>query len=131
VVVTGVSRSGGIGAAVARRLAADGARLFLTGWSPHDASQPWGEDPDGGQRVSDELRRAGTRVGYLSVDLADPAAPSLVISAARAALGPLDVLVAKHARSARQSLAELTAAELDLSFAVNARAILLLARHFA
>lgn len=50
---------------------------------------------------------------------------------ATAALGHVDVLVANHARSSRQSLAELTAAELDLSFAVNARASLLLARHLA
>lgn len=129
-VITGVSRSGGIGAAIAKRLAADGARLFLTGWSPHDAGQPWGEDPDGGERISAELRRAGARVEYLSADLVDPAAPRQVISAARAALGPVDVLVANHARSSRQSLDEVTAAELDLSFAVNARATLLLARHF-
>ena len=116
---------------MARRLAADGARLFLTGWSPHDADQPWGEDPDGGQRIRDELRRDGGRVEYLPVDLADPDAPGQVMSAAQAALGPVDVLVANHARSARESLAELTAAELDLSFAVNARASLLLARSFA
>jgi 3-oxoacyl-[acyl-carrier protein] reductase len=53
------------------------------------------------------------------------------MAAASAALGHVDVLVANHARSARQALAELTAAELDLSFAVNARATLLLARSFA
>lgn len=51
------------------------------------------------------------------------------MAAATAALGHVDVLVANHARSSRQSLAEITACELDLSFAVNARASLLLARH--
>jgi 3-oxoacyl-[acyl-carrier protein] reductase len=130
-VVTGVSRAGGIGAAVARRLAVDGAQLFLTGWSPHDAGQPWGEDPGGGPRIRDELRAAGANVEYAAVDLADPQAPGQVVAAARAAFGHLDVLVADHARSSRQSLRDLTAAELDLCFAVNARATLLLARHFA
>src|SRR4028119_1722467 len=48
VLVTGVSRRGGIGAAIARRLAAEGARLFLTGWAPHDAAPPWGRGPRGG-----------------------------------------------------------------------------------
>jgi len=130
-VVTGVSREAGIGAAVARRLAADGAQLFLTGWSAHDAGQPWGEDPAGGEGVRDRLRAEGARVEYLAVDLADPDAPGRVMAAATEAHGHVDVLVANHARSSRQSLAEITAAELDLSFAVNARASLLLARHLA
>ena len=36
---------------------------MLTGWPAHDAEQPWGEDPDGGTRVRDELRGAGATVG--------------------------------------------------------------------
>lgn len=130
VVITGVSRAGGIGAAVARRLAADGARLLLTGWPEHDAGQPWGADAAGGLQVRDELRRAGAVVEYLSADLADPETPRQIMAAARSALGQVDGLVANHARSSRQSLWELTATELDLSFAVNARATLLLARAF-
>ena len=126
-----MSRAGGIGAALARRFAAEGARLFLTGWAPHDAEQPYGEEADGGESVARELRDAGAEVGLASVDLADPDAPRLVFEAARAALGHVDVLVANHARSARQSLAELTADELDLSFAVNARATVLRPRELA
>lgn len=128
-IITGVSRGDGIGAAVARRLAAGGAALFMTGWPAHDAEQQWGEDPGGGQRLADVLRRDGARAQYVSEDFADPEAPERVVAAARAALGPVDVLVANHARSARQSLTTITAAELDLSYAVNARATLLLARH--
>lgn len=131
VVITGVSRAGGIGAALARRFAGEGARLFLTGWAPHDAEQPYGADPGGGESVARELREAGAEVEFASVDLADPEAPRHVFEAARAALGQVDVLVANHARSARQTLAELTAEELDRSFAVNARATLLLAKEFA
>ena len=129
--LTGVSRAGGIGAAIARRLARDGARLLLTGWPAHDAEQPWGEDPDGGTRVRDELRGAGATVGYVPADLADPDAPARLVAAARDVVGHVDVLIANHARSARQSLFDVTAAELDTSFAVNARATLLLARYVA
>ena len=129
-IITGVSRGEGIGAAIARRLAADGALLFLTGWSPHDSSQPWGEDPGGGHDVAAALRRDGARAEFLSVDLADPDAPRQVMGAASSVFGRVDALVANHARSSRQSLATLTAAELDASFAVNARATLLLMRHF-
>src|SRR5260221_12630688 len=43
--VTGVSRRAGIGYAIARRLAALGATLFLHHYAPHDHDQPWGADP--------------------------------------------------------------------------------------
>jgi 3-oxoacyl-[acyl-carrier protein] reductase len=130
-IITGVSRRGGIGAALARRMATDGYRLLLTGWSAHDADQPWGADAAGGPYLRDELRREGSPAEYLAVDLADADAPRQVLAAAGAAYGHVDVLIANHARSSRQSLRELTAEELDLSFAVNARATLLLAKHFA
>jgi hypothetical protein len=42
----------------------------------------------------------------------------------------MDVLVINHARSSKQDLAGLTAAELDLSWTVNARAALLLVQPF-
>ena len=129
--VTGVSRSVGIGTAIARRLAADGAALYLTGWPGHDAEQPWGEDAGGAERLVDELRRSGAQVELAHADLSRPRAPYELVQAATARFGRVDVLVANHARSAEQSLAELTEAELDLCFAVNARATLMLVRHFA
>lgn len=42
--VTGASRRGGIGHAVARRLAAHGASVYLHHHVPHDAAMPWGAD---------------------------------------------------------------------------------------
>lgn len=45
--VTGVSRRRGIGFAIARRLLADGARVFIHSWAPYDATEPWGADPAG------------------------------------------------------------------------------------
>ena len=50
--VTGVSRRNGIGYAIARRLAALGASLFLQHYSPHDREQAWGADPGGVPRSS-------------------------------------------------------------------------------
>ena len=129
--VTGAGRRMAIGAAIARRLVADGFAVLLHDWSPHDAEQPWGADEGGAQALVEELRAAGGRVEHVAADLADPAAPAALVDAARTAFGHLDVLVANHARSSEQSLEELTAAELDLSFAVNTRAPLLLAQAFA
>jgi 3-oxoacyl-[acyl-carrier protein] reductase len=124
--VTGASRRIAIGAAIARRLVADGAAVLLHSWSPHDAEQPWGADPGGPEALVAELRAAGGRVAHVAADLADPDAPGLLVDAARREFGHLDVLVANHARSSAQSLEQLTAAELDLSYAVNTRASLLL-----
>jgi len=129
--VTGASRRGAIGAAVARRLAEDGADLLLHSWSPHDEEQPWGADTGGTDALLDELRESGVQVEHVSVDLADPVAAPRLVDAAVARFGHLDALVAVHARSSRQSLEQLTVQELDLSWAVNARATLLLVQAFA
>lgn len=129
--VTGVGRRIAIGAAVARRLAADGAAVVAASWSPHDAEQAWGADPGGPGSVVTEITAAGGRAVHVAADLADPDAPHRFVDAARAAFGHVDVLVANHARSSAQSLEQLTAAELDLSHAVNTRGSLLLAQAFA
>ena len=124
--VTGASRAAGIGAAVVRRLVADGAAVLVTSWAPYDGEQPWGGDATAAPALVEELRDAGGRVEHVSADLADPDAPALLAARAREAFGGLDVLVANHARSVDQGLGGLTAAEVDLTYAVNVRATLLL-----
>ena len=125
VLVTGVSRRHGIGWAIARRLLDRGDRVVVQSWAPHDREQPWG---------GDDLATVLAGLGdppHVSTDLADPAAPARLVAAARDAVGPLTTLVAAHARSGTGRLAEVTAAEVDACFAVNARGSLLLAQAFA
>jgi 3-oxoacyl-[acyl-carrier protein] reductase len=129
--ITGASRRVAIGAGIARRLVADGAAVMLHSWSPHDDRQPWGGDPGGIAALVDELRLLGGQVEQIEADFADAETPTLVVDAARRAFGHLDVLVANHARTGIQSLEALTAAEIDLTFAVNTRATLLLVQAFA
>jgi 3-oxoacyl-[acyl-carrier protein] reductase len=138
VLVTGVSRSNGIGFAIARRLLADGHRVFVQSWSPYDATEPWGADPRGIDGVLDELARGegdtpsyADALGHLEADFADPAAPDRVIRAAVARFGSIDTVIANHARSSVATLAEVSATELDLTWAVNVRATLLLVQAFA
>lgn len=97
--VTGVSRRAGIGYAIVQRLREAGVRVFTQGWTPHDAAQPWGADPEGAPD--------------LEADFADPEAPARVVATAHDALGPLDVLVVNHARSGHGRLHELTAEHID------------------
>jgi 3-oxoacyl-[acyl-carrier protein] reductase len=124
--VTGVSRRAGIGFAIARRLQEAGGVVFVQGWTPHDAAQDWGAEPGGTAGVAEELG-----VGHVEADFADPHAPARVVAAARAALGPLDILVVNHARSGSGRLGELTAADLDAFLHENVRASLLLVKEFA
>jgi len=126
-VITGVSRRAGIGFAIARRLRAEGAAVFLQSYRAHDAAQPWGAEPGGTESLVAELGASG----HLELDLADPDAPHALITAARECAGHIDILVANHARSGRGTLDELTADELDAYWAVNVRATLLLASAFA
>jgi 3-oxoacyl-[acyl-carrier protein] reductase len=134
-VVTGVSRRVGIGYAVARRLAALGASLFLHHYAPHDRDQPWGDDPGGAETVVTGVRSAlaaDASVHHLELDLALPDAPAQLIEAAAEVFGHLDILVCNHARSGGDGpLGTLDAALLDAHWAVNTRATILLTQAFA
>jgi 3-oxoacyl-[acyl-carrier protein] reductase len=133
--VTGVSRRAGIGYAVARRLAALGASLFLHHYAPHDRDQPWGDDPGGTEAVLAGVRSAlaatDASIHHLELDLALPEAPARLIEAAAHAVGHLDILVCNHARSGDSPLGTLDAALLDAHWAVNTRSTILLTQAFA
>jgi 3-oxoacyl-[acyl-carrier protein] reductase len=130
-VVTGVSRRAGIGYAIARRLLDDGLRVLIQSWSPHDGEQPWGGQAGGMETVIDGLGGLGPPLAHIESDLADPRGPERVIAKALKEFGRVDVLVANHARSSAGSLETVTAKELDLCWAINARAVVLLVKAFA
>jgi len=131
-IVTGVSRRVGIAATIARQMLLDGASVLATGWHLHDADQPWGADAGRVQATIDfvtaDLPEADGRFHYVEADLADPDAPDSLAGLAVERFGALDIVVACHARSSSQSLRDVTVAELDASWAVNARGTGLLAK---
>ncbi|WP_328368798.1 SDR family oxidoreductase [Streptomyces sp. NBC_00445] len=133
--VTGASRRGGIGHAVARRLAAYGASVYLHHHVPHDAAMPWGADrpEDVTASVRAALGDPGARVVAGPGDLSDPAAPAHLIATATSVLGGrLDILVANHALSGSDgTLDEIDAAMLDAHWAVDTRSVLLLIQAYA
>ncbi|CAB3713478.1 3-oxoacyl-[acyl-carrier-protein] reductase FabG [Achromobacter denitrificans] len=81
--VTGGSR--GIGAAIVRRLAADGANVAFTYVSPSSA--------EGAQALARELSTDGRRALAIQADASDADAVRQAIEQAIAELGPVDVLV--------------------------------------
>lgn len=134
--VTGVSRHAGIGYAIARRLAAAGASLFLHHHTAHDRDQLWGADPDGPQGIAKGVTAAlaapDARVHHTGLDLAEPTAPHTLANTAVDAFGHIDILVCNHARSGGDGpLGTLDAAMLDTHWAVNTRSAILLAQAFA
>ena len=131
--VTGVSRRRGIGFAVATQFARLGADVFIHHYRPHDTDLPWGGDDL--DAVRDGLREEltpGASLGDIGADLRDPASVPLVIEAARALTGRLDILVCNHAKSGDDgSILDMTADRLDAFWQANARSTLLLTREFA
>lgn len=130
-VVTGVSRRSGIGFAIARRLLADGLDVCVQSWSAHDLEQGHAPGPDELRATLDELGGVGPHLDHVQADFADPDAPAALIAHAVERFGAVDVLIANHARSAPGRLDEVTAEQLDLAFAVNARATVLLVAAYA
>lgn len=106
--------------------------LLVQSWTPHDDEMPWGRDAAGLEVILQELEQHGQRLTHAEADFSDPEAPALVVRKAVEQFGHVDVIVANHATSAgKQSLVEVTAEDLDLSWAVNARASMLLTQAFA
>ena len=129
--VTGASRKQGIGYAVARRLAEQGADLFLQGLARYDVDQYATPEGDGVEAVLASLRPLGNRVAYQSADFDDADAPARLMQAAVAEYGQVDILVANHAYSTLSALEDLTADAIDRHMQVNVRGTLLLIKAFA
>lgn len=114
VIVTGASR--GIGRAVARRLAADGAAVVAAARSDH---------ADG---VAAEIRDAGGRSVGVSVDVTDPERVEAMVRAALDEYGRIDVLV-NNAGIVRDRLAlRMTPEDWDAVVATNLTAAFACAR---
>jgi 3-oxoacyl-[acyl-carrier protein] reductase len=129
-VVTGASRKIGIGAAIARTLAAAGADVFLTYFLPYDADQPWGSRPQEVEELLAQLHALGVRAYGMEANLAQPATPARVFDAVEGLLGQASILVNNATHSENGDIAQLDAAQLDRHYAVNVRSMALLCKEF-
>ncbi len=128
--VTGASRKIGIGAAIARALAADGVDLFLTYYRPYDATMPWGSEQDEVLELMQELQAAGVRAVGMEIDLSEPNTPHQLLAHVEAELGSPTILVNNATFSLNDGIDKLTAELLDKHYAVNVRGMALLCAEF-
>jgi 3-oxoacyl-[acyl-carrier protein] reductase len=129
--VTGVGRSVGIAAGIARRLAADGWDIAFTYWDAYEDRMPWGRDEPSHTVIADDLRASGARVAAVAVDLEDPGAPEHMFAQVAREIGSVQALVLCHAESVDSGILDTTVESFDRHFAVNTRANWLLIKSFA
>ena len=110
--ITGGSR--GIGAAIAKRLAADGANVAIT----------YTKGADAAASVVKEIERAGGRAIAIQADAADADASKAVVEKTVAAFGRLDVLVNNAGTAIPKTFEETTLEEMDRVIDINVRGTL-------
>lgn len=112
--VTGVSRSIGIGNAIAQRLSKDGFQVVAAGWTAYDERMPWGAD-----KQQDEIFDH-----FYSVNLEDPVATRELFPQVIKDVGgqAVSVLVLCHCESVDSDIFTTTVESFDRHYAVNARA---------
>jgi 3-oxoacyl-[acyl-carrier protein] reductase len=114
--ITGAS--GGIGQALGRRLAAEGAVVALG----------YGTSAQPAEALAGQIRAAGGKATAIGADLSRVAAPGELLSSAQDALGPVEVLVSNAGLGRQQDLEEVSSDDFDRMLAVNLRAPFLLAQ---
>jgi 3-oxoacyl-[acyl-carrier protein] reductase len=109
--ITGGSR--GIGAAIAKRLAGDGANVAIT----------YTKGADAAASVVKEIERAGRKVIAIQADAADAGAVQAAVEKTVATFGRLDVLVNNAGTAIPKTFEETTLEEMDRVLDINIRGV--------
>src|SRR4030081_1769373 len=111
--ITGGSR--GIGAAIAKRLAADGANVAIT----------YTKGADAAASVVREIERGGRQAIAIQADAADAGAVEAAVEKTVATFGQLDVLVNNAGTAIPKTFEETTLEEMDRVLDINVRGVFL------
>ncbi|GMK37375.1 putative oxidoreductase YjdA [Paenibacillus sp. CCS19] len=131
-IITGASRAGGIGAAICRAFAQEGANIFFThlydydkAYYPDDADQSWPT------LFAEELRQMNVQVAHMSLDLAAPGAALQLLEAVQQTLGMPTILVNNATCSVDVDFRSMNEQLIDAHCAVNIRGTFMLSAEFA
>lgn len=111
--VTGGAR--GIGAAIARRLAADGADIVLT----------YEKSADLAEALADEIRATGRKALAVQADAGSPAGARAAVDGAVNGIGGLDILVNNAGIARMGAFIEQPLEEIEAQLNVNVRGVML------
>jgi 3-oxoacyl-[acyl-carrier protein] reductase len=111
--VTGASR--GIGAAIAKRLAADGASVAIT----------YTKGAEAAAKVVTDIKRAGGKAIAIQADATDTDAVAAAVGKTVATFGRLDVLVNNAGTAIPKPFEETTLDEMDQMIDLNLRGVLI------
>ncbi|MED4726897.1 SDR family oxidoreductase [Aneurinibacillus migulanus] len=132
-IVTGASRVRGIGTAICRELAREGADIFFTHWSKYDRLMKYfiDNDSDWSQHLMGEIRSFGVRCESMELDLSQPDAPRKLLDEVHEKLGSPSILVNNATHSVDVDFRSINADILDAHYGVNVRGTFLLTVEFA
>lgn len=111
--VTGASR--GIGAAIAKRLATDGADVAIT----------YAKDADAAKAVVKAIEGSGQKALAVQADAADPVAVQAAVEQTANAFGRIDILVNNAGTAIPRPFEEATLEEMDRMIGINFRGVLI------
>ena len=131
-IVTGASRSRGIGAAICRKLAAQGVDVFFTHLCYYDKATGY-EDANGSwpEQFAQELREYGVRVEHMELDYFDANAAVRLLDDVEKRLGRPTILINNATHCVEVDHHHVTAQIIDHHCIVNVRGTIMLSVEFA
>ncbi len=132
ILVTGVSRSKGIGTAIVKKLVENEANVMIHGYTGYDQEMKYIDaEPDYPSQFADELRKKGYSVFQLpSSDLNCSGEAQKVVSAASSCMGYIDGMVLNHAYSTSSLIGEWDYEDIMKHLTVNVAASMMMIQEF-